>query len=190
MMRRLAVATAATIAAFPTFAADAGQPETELDGGCQVTAAYSAVFHREPAGDHWAWWVNQNETTGRLLQRMIGTPEGAGTIWTRAAVPHLAAAIDAACAAPHPHGWVDLGNGVHGPRELLAIRWCESRDDYTAKNPSSSAAGGWQFLTSTWRAVTGRNDTALHATPAEQDRAAVRLATMPGGGLSHWSCHR
>jgi hypothetical protein len=48
---------------------------------------------------------------------------------------------------------------VRLPPILWRIAACESGNgqagiNYQARNPSSSAAGGWQFLSSTWRTVT------------------------------------
>lgn len=156
---------------------------------CQIDGAYDRLFGREPTSEVVGYWSNE-PSTERLIERLAGTPEGSGRDWAANPDwwPHVANEIDAGCVT-HPAGWVDLGHGVYGPAVLLDIRWCESRDNYWAKNPRSSAAGGYQFLTSTWRWVTGRSDTALNATPAEQDAAAVRLATMPGGGLQHWVCY-
>lgn len=90
----------------------------------------------------------------------------------------------------HPPGWVDLGHGVYGPAVLLRVRWCESRDDYQAENPRSSSSGGWQFISRTWRYVTGTPPPASSYPASVQDDAAVRLLTMPGGGLGHWAPSR
>ncbi len=91
--------------------------------------------------------------------------------------------------APVPRGWVwvDLGHGVEGPSVLLEIRRCESGGDYGVKNARSSASGAWQFLTGTWEWVTGTPAPASAYAPEVQDAAAVRLMTMAGGGVSHWS---
>jgi hypothetical protein len=95
-----------------------------------------------------------------------------------------------------PEGWVDAGHGVFVPPVLLAIRFCESTDNYTAANPHSSARGAYQFLTSSWAAY-GHKDrygvTRAHqATPAQQDEAAVitweRDGTRPWNASKHcWS---
>lgn len=155
---------------------------------CQIDGAYDLLFGREPSVAAVEYW-SQEPSTERLVERLAATPEGQTHSWAANPGwwPHVANEIDSRCVT-NPAGWVDLGHGVYGPAVLLDIRMCESRDDYQAKNPRSSAAGAYQFLTSTWRWVTGRSDTALNATPAEQDAAAVRLATMPGGGFQHWVC--
>lgn len=59
-------------------------------------------------------------------------------------------------------------------RILHTIRQRESSGDYTARNPSSSASGAYQFIDSTWRAVGGATyaPRAYLATPAQQDTVA------------------
>lgn len=89
-------------------------------------------------------------------------------------------------------GWVDTGNGVLVPPVLLAIRWCESRDDYQAANPSSSARGAYQFLSGSWAAY-GHADrygvsTADQATRVQQDQAA--LLTWERDGTRPWNASR
>lgn len=65
------------------------------------------------------------------------------------------------------------------------IRKYESGGNYRAENPSSSASGAYQFIDSTWRAITGRSDRAKDAPPAVQDAAFYEL--WDGGrGAHHW----
>lgn len=89
-------------------------------------------------------------------------------------------------------GWVDAGHGVFVPPVMLAIRHCESTDNYQARNPRSTARGAYQFLTGSWQAY-GHADrysaaTALYATPAEQDEAAV--ITWLADGTRPWNASR
>ena len=84
--------------------------------------------------------------------------------------------------------WIDAGNGVLVPPVLLAIRFCESTDNYLAVNPYSTARGAYQFLTTSW-AWYGHADRygvsqAHLATPAQQDEAA--LITWQRDGTSPW----
>lgn len=87
-----------------------------------------------------------------------------------------------------PEGWVDAGHGVFVPPVLLSIRFCESRDNYTAANPRSSARGAYQFLRSSWAAYGHAErygvSTADQATPAQQDEAAV--TTWERSGTRPW----
>ena len=92
----------------------------------------------------------------------------------------------------HPQGWVDAGHGVFVPPILLEIRFCESRDDYRAANTRSSARGGYQFLSGSWRAYGHAArygvSTADQATPAQQDEAA--LITWQADGTRPWNASR
>ena len=72
------------------------------------------------------------------------------------------------------------------PAELEAIAQCESGGDYSAVNGSSRAGGKYQFLPSTWASVGGEG-LPQDASPAEQDRLAVKLYAN-GAGRSHWVC--
>ena len=89
-------------------------------------------------------------------------------------------------------GWVDAGHGVLVPPVLLAIRWCESRDDYQAANSSSSARGAYQFIKGSWAAY-GHADRygvseAHFASNAQQDEAA--LLTWQRDGTRPWNASR
>lgn len=121
---------------------------------------------------------------------------GSETTVPETTVPETTAAPTTAApttAAPTGEpGWVDTGNGVMVPPVLLAIRYCESRDNYTAANPSSSARGGYQFLTGSWagyghKARYGVNQAHL-ATPAQQDEAA--LITWQRDGTRPWNASK
>lgn len=95
----------------------------------------------------------------------------------------------AAPTTANPDGFVDAGHGVFVPAILLDIRYCESRDNYTAANPSSSARGAYQFLTGSWESY-GHADRygvaqAHLATPAQQDEAA--LITWQRDGTRPWN---
>jgi len=78
---------------------------------------------------------------------------------------------------------------THGgfPAVMLRIRWCESRDDYTARNPTSSASGAWQFIDSTW-ANYGGYPRAYLAPPEVQDAKA--MLTYQASGTRPWAASR
>lgn len=61
----------------------------------------------------------------------------------------------------------------------------ESGGSLTAHNPTSSAAGKWQFLTGTWAGYGGYS-TADQAPESVQDAKAAEVWAN-GGGCSHWS---
>jgi hypothetical protein len=61
----------------------------------------------------------------------------------------------------------------------------ESGGSLTAKNPSSTASGKWQFLNSTWAGFGGYAE-AWMAPESVQDEKA-RILWAGGAGCSHWS---
>jgi hypothetical protein len=65
------------------------------------------------------------------------------------------------------------------------IRKYESGGNYRAQNPTSTASGAYQFINSTWRAITGRHDRAKDAPPSVQDAAFYKLWDH-GRGAHHW----
>jgi hypothetical protein len=88
--------------------------------------------------------------------------------------------------------WVDAGHGVLVPDVLLRIRFCESTNNYDARNSGSSARGAYQFLRKSWEwyghaARTGVAEAHL-ATPAQQDAAALR--TLQQDGTRPWLASR
>ncbi|MEM8924466.1 MAG: transglycosylase family protein [Actinomycetota bacterium] len=92
----------------------------------------------------------------------------------------------------HPEGWVDAGHGIFLPPVMLQIRYCESRDNYQAANPNSSARGAYQFLTGSWAAYGhaeryGVNQAHL-ASNAQQDEAA--LLTWQRDGTRPWNASK
>lgn len=66
------------------------------------------------------------------------------------------------------------------------IRKYESGGNYRAENPSSTASGAYQFLDSTWHAITGRSDRAKDAPPSVQDAAFFKL-WAGGANASQWT---
>lgn len=78
-------------------------------------------------------------------------------------------------------GLVHFSSSTWMPAVMADVRWCESRGNYTAENPTSTASGGWQFLDSTWAYVTGLEPPASAYSRETQDRAAAKLLAMAGG---------
>ncbi len=120
------------------------------------------------------------------------TTDSTATDTSDTTVPEEPSETTAPPATEHPDGWVDAGSGVFVPQIMLDIRYCESRDNYTAANPSSSARGAYQFLTGSWAAYGhaeryGVNQAHL-ATAAQQDEAA--LITWQRDGTRPWNASK
>lgn len=73
------------------------------------------------------------------------------------------------------------------PAVLLRIRWCESRDQYDAENPTSTASGAWQILDGTWNGWRGYAR-AVHAPRRVQDAKALVL--YRDRGTKPWNASR
>lgn len=63
---------------------------------------------------------------------------------------------------------------------LASVKWCESRGNYGAIDPTGSYTGAYQFDDQTWRSVGGTTARAMWAEPAEQDYRAVLLRLRRG----------
>jgi hypothetical protein len=89
--------------------------------------------------------------------------------------------------ASRSHRQVARGTGSRLPLVLLAIRHCESHDDYRAENPRSTASGAFQIIDGTWAGYGGYRH-ASHAPRAVQDRQA--LALYADRGTQPWRSSR
>ena len=71
--------------------------------------------------------------------------------------------------------------------QWLALRKCESSDNYTVVSANGLYYGAYQFNLSTWQSVGGFGQP-NQASPAEQDYRALYLYRMRG--WQPWSCAR
>lgn len=69
----------------------------------------------------------------------------------------------------------------------LKIAWCESKNSYTAENPTSTASGRWQFVDGTWNNYRGYRH-ASDAPAAVQDEYARKY--FDKNGYRAWSASR
>jgi hypothetical protein len=198
--------TAAPATTTTTVTTAAAEQEADTSASADTTAATSA---EDVGGDTSVSESTSSETTASPETTIAEDPEttavettAAETTAVETTVPEttvpettVSETTVPATTSPEttsPDGWVDTGNGVLVPPVLLAIRWCESRDDYVAANPSSSARGAYQFLTGSWKAY-GHKDRygvsqAHLATPVQQDEAA--LITWERDGTRPWNASK
>lgn len=118
------------------------------------------------------------------LRRMIAPPPAPKPVAVAAAPASTATASSAAPAAsPSYSGGTDAIPS--------AIVQCESGGSYTATNPSSTAAGKYQIIDSTWHGLGGPDYPGTHdaakAPPALQDQLAAKL-WAGGAGAGNWVC--
>lgn len=93
----------------------------------------------------------------------------------------------------YDHLHIDVGTTLRASTPAYApvsgvaacIRKWESGGNYRAQNPNSTASGAYQFLDSTWQAVTGLSGRAMNYSVATQDRAFTKLWAN-GAGARQW----
>ncbi len=155
--------------------------------GDTLRDAYLWALGREPDEAGYAYWIQFDTVHAVLLisdsaeHRSI---TGAEVVMDPSIAEELAPSV--------PSGWVNAGHGVYVPPVLLAIRWCESQDNYLAANRRSSARGAYQFLASSWASYGHARRYGVFeahmATPAQQDEAA--LLTWQREGTRPWNSSR
>lgn len=91
-----------------------------------------------------------------------------------------------------PDYWRTLVETWFQPEDVetaLRIIWCESGYDTNAKNPSSTASGGWQFLRGWWSGDWGLTGPFDPFDPAAATKAAAQLR-YHNGSWSDWYASR
>lgn len=81
--------------------------------------------------------------------------------------------------------WHARNSGARGTCSETGIFYAESGGNWTARNASSSAAGGFQFLSSTWAGYGGYASAADAPPWVQHERFHQTWAN--GAGASHWA---
>ncbi len=145
----------------------------------EVSQWYARILDRIPSETESSYWINVNRVDA--LYGIATSPETLGCLIQ----------VVQYDGTPIPSGWVDLGHGVYMPSYMTRVRGCESGGgpnnpgNYSARNNSSTASGGWQFIQSTARAMAelaGRPDLIAYGdnvagswSPRDQDIIALTL---------------
>jgi len=153
-------------------------------------------FHFESDGSNWSWSYNATSASNSSVQ-----PTQATT--TQAAPAQQAAPVAQQQSAPAQQqtksyntqaqsysapAQASSGSSVNIPAHLQLIAQRESGGNIHAINPSSGAAGKYQFLQTTWDSVVDpqwRGVSPASAPESVQDAAAVKLYNG-GAGAGHW----
>lgn len=151
-------------------------------------AALALAAAPSPVDDIYATCLGRAPESVAIVDYWESHPDPSSAICTSPeAVAHLT-----------PHGLTHFSSSTWMPHVMADVRWCESRDDYTAENQRSSAAGAWQMIQSTSDEAArrmGRADligvTASQWSRVDQDRGAAHVLQFQG--LSAWAaskgCH-
>lgn len=149
-------------------------------------------FHFWSDGTHFGWSYNgfgkatvaQTHDVSAQASQQSETNNAAAVQYNQQASTQAPAATQ----APKTTQTSTSGSGVNSHLQLIKQR--ESGGDYSAVNPSSGAAGAYQFLPSTWNAVAQQVDPSYvgvnpaQAPAAVQDKFAQHLYNT--GGAGHW----
>ena len=147
-----------------------------------AAAASSAVF---PARTAYASTASRDLTD--LVRPSLPTSGSAEPTTSPSAVRASGSQLRSVAAVPPaPAATAGEGEQAASYKALRArISWCESRNEPTAVNPTSGAAGLYQFLDATFEAVTGLPGKASGYSAEVQTAAFDRL--YAADGTSPWN---
>ncbi|CDR52459.1 transglycosylase family protein [Staphylococcus schweitzeri] len=155
------------------------------------------TYHFESDGTHFAWnyhatGANEAPTTNSVApsttqanqtqSQEVATPQNAQT-----QQPQAATSNNSQVTATPTESKASEGSSVNVNDHLKQIAQRESGGNIHAVNPSSGAAGKYQFLQSTWDSVAPakyKGVSPANAPESVQDAAAVKLYNT--GGAGHW----
>ncbi len=128
-----------------------------------------------------------------VCQQLVDLEESSPDLFGPKIVLPIVASPPPAVVPHSPLGgdWRGLITTHFQPQDIdraLAVIWCESRGDPSAKNPTSTATGLWQHLRTYWE---GRSTAAGIPGASIWDPEASTIVAAwlvyEGGGWSHWN---
>lgn len=164
------------------------------EGAYNINFEYNGLdFNFESDGQYWSWSYGQAggnapaaQTTTQQAPAAQQAPVAEQAAPQAQQAPAQQAAPQAQQAAPQQSASTGSSAGLND--HLRAIAQRESGGDIHAINPSSGAAGKFQFLQSTWDSVAPAEwvgKSPASAPESVQDAAAVKLYDG-GAGAGHW----
>ncbi|MBU6944389.1 transglycosylase family protein [Staphylococcus sp. CWZ226] len=169
------------------------------EGAYNINFEYNGLdFNFESDGQYWSWSYGQaggNAPAAQTTTQQAPAAQQAPVVEqaapqaqeaTTQQAPAQQAAPQAQQAAPQQSASTGSSAGLND--HLRAIAQRESGGDIHAINPSSGAAGKFQFLQSTWDSVAPAEwvgKSPASAPESVQDAAAVKLYDG-GAGAGHW----
>ncbi|MDK8175896.1 transglycosylase family protein [Staphylococcus simulans] len=159
------------------------------EGAYNINFEYNGLdFNFESDGQYWSWSYGQAGGNAPAAQQAPVAEQAAPQAQeaTTQQAPAQQAAPQAQQAAPQQSASTGSSAGLND--HLRAIAQRESGGDIHAINPSSGAAGKFQFLQSTWDSVAPAEwvgKSPASAPESVQDAAAVKLYDG-GAGAGHW----
>ncbi|UXV35797.1 transglycosylase family protein [Staphylococcus sp. IVB6181] len=169
------------------------------EGAYNISFEYNGLdFNFNSDGTYWTWSYGQAGGNAPAAQTTTqAAPAAQEAPAAEQAAPQAQTATEQAPAqqaAPQQQApaqqsqEASSGSSVGIPSHLQQIAQRESGGDIHAINPSSGAAGKYQFLQSTWDSVAPAGYVGVSPASAPehiQDQAAVKLYDG-GAGASHW----
>ena len=194
-------APATTVAPVPVPAPEADKPEA-----APAPAARSVVASGQASRPSVTTTTTTTTTVPPTTTTTTTVPPSTTTTTTTAPVTTTTTTVPAG-SSTFPEAveqWRGLVAAHFAPArvdEALAIIECESRGDPNATNPTSGAAGLFQFIPSTWDWVAGETGLDSYASGAPYDPTANTIAAAwlvqrsidtdySKGPWGHWTCRR
>ena len=156
------------------------------DGAYNINFNYNNTdYSFQSDGQYWTWSYGQGSTNARAQEAAPQTEETQQP--QQEATTQNTSSSNESTSNESSSSEASEGSSVNVNSHLQAIAQRESGGDLKAVNPSSGAAGKYQFLQSTWDSVAPSEYQGVSPTEAPeavQDAAAVKLYNT--AGASQW----